>query len=152
MSAAGYPSPPRYVGREFMEMGVTRSQVHMTLLPPPAHPECPALRIKAMGRRLTDTWETAAMRALTTFCEQHPVEVTLAPIGLFPAVKDDDPMWLDRVQHIDYLADFHAQETILTSVQCMNALYHLQALLSQGLAQATDLAQAYYKMADTRDE
>jgi hypothetical protein len=65
------------------------------------------------------------MRALTTFCEQHPVEVTLAPIGLFPAVQDDDPMWLDRLQHMDYLADTHAQETILTSVQCMNALYCL---------------------------
>jgi hypothetical protein len=106
-------------------MGVTRCQVHMTLLPPPAHPECPVLEIKAMGRRLADTWETASVRALTTFCEQHPVEVTLAPIGLFPAVQDDDPMWLDRVRHMDYLADFHAQETILTSVRCMNALYCL---------------------------
>jgi hypothetical protein len=44
------------------------------------------------GHRLADTWETAAMRALTTFCEQHPMEVTLAPIGLFPVVQDDDPM------------------------------------------------------------
>jgi hypothetical protein len=124
----------------------------MTLLPPPAHLEWPVLEIEAMGHHLADTWETAAMKALTTFCEQHPVEVTLAPIGLFPAVQDDDPMWLDRVQHIDYLADFHTQETVLTSVWCMNALYHLQALLSQGLAQATGLAQAYYMMADTRDE
>jgi hypothetical protein len=80
------------------------------------------------------------------------MEVTLAPIGLFPADQGNDPMWLDRVQHMDYLADFHAQETVLTSVRCMNTLYHLQALLSQGLAQATDLAQAYYMMAHTRDE
>jgi hypothetical protein len=69
LSAAGYPSPPRYMGREFMEMGVTWCQVHMTLLPPPAHPECPALEIEAMSCHLVDTWETAAMRALTTFCE-----------------------------------------------------------------------------------
>jgi hypothetical protein len=69
MSAAGYPSPPHYVGREFMEMGVTRCQVHMTLLPPPAHLGCPALEMEAMGRRFADTWETAAMRALNTFCE-----------------------------------------------------------------------------------
>jgi hypothetical protein len=61
-------------------------------------------------------------------------------------------MWLDRVQHMDYLVDFHTQETILTSVRCMNALYHLQALRSQGLAQATDLAQADYMMVDSRDE
>jgi hypothetical protein len=97
MSAMGYPIPPRFVGWEFMEMGVTRYQVHMTFLPPPAYPECPALEIEAMGRRLAETWETAAMRALTTFCEQHLVDVTLAPISLFPVVQDDDPMWLDRV-------------------------------------------------------
>jgi hypothetical protein len=92
------------------------------------------------------------MRALTTFCEQYSVEVTLAPFRLFPTIPDDDPMWLDRVQHMHYLMDFHAQETILTSVRCMNALYHLQALLSQGLEQATDLAQVYYMMIDIRDE
>jgi hypothetical protein len=107
-------------------MGVTRRQVHMTLVPPPAHPECPALEIEAMGHCFADTWETAAMRALTTFCEPHPMEVTLAPIGLFPAVQDDDPMWLDRMQHMDYLADFRNQESTLTSVRCMNALYRLQ--------------------------
>jgi hypothetical protein len=67
-----------------------------------------------MGRRLADTWETTAMKALTTFCEQHPLEITLVPIGLFPAVRDDNPMWLDRVPHMDYLADFSAQETMLT--------------------------------------
>jgi hypothetical protein len=65
-STAGYPIPPRYIGREFMEMGVTRCQVHMTLLPPPAHLECPILKIEAMGRHLAETWEIAAMRALTT--------------------------------------------------------------------------------------
>jgi hypothetical protein len=124
----------------------------MILLPPPAHPECPILEIEAMGCCLADTWETTSMKALTTFCERHPMEVTLAPICLFPAVQDDDPMWLDRVQHMDYLVDFHTQETILTSVRCMNALYHLQALRSQGLAQATDLAQADYMMVDSRDE
>jgi hypothetical protein len=48
MSAAGYPIPPRYVGQEFVEMGVTRCQVHMTLLPPLAHPKCPVMEIKAM--------------------------------------------------------------------------------------------------------
>jgi hypothetical protein len=57
------------------------------------------------------------MRALTTFCEQRPVEVTLAPIGLFPADHNDDPMWLDWLPHMDYLAEFCAQETVLTFVR-----------------------------------
>jgi hypothetical protein len=52
MSAVGYPSPPRYVGREFVELGVTWCQVHMTLLLPPAHPECPTSEIEAIGHTL----------------------------------------------------------------------------------------------------
>ncbi|RLM69889.1 uncharacterized protein C2845_PM17G09110 [Panicum miliaceum] len=92
------------------------------------------------------------MRALTTFCAQCPEAVTLTPIGLFPAAQDNDPFWLNRIQHSQYLVDFHAQETIETSVRCMNALYRLQTLQSQALVQLADLAQAYHAMEDTRDE
>jgi hypothetical protein len=51
----GLSQSSSYVGQEFMEMGVTWCQVHMTLLPPPAHPECPAFEIEAMGHCVTDT-------------------------------------------------------------------------------------------------
>ncbi|RLN41176.1 uncharacterized protein C2845_PM01G44810 [Panicum miliaceum] len=152
LRTAGYLIPPRYAGLEFAENGVTQCRVNVTIFPHPLHPEWPALEIEAVGRRLADTWELAAMRALTTFCAQRPEVVTLAPIGLFPAAQDNDPFWLNRVQHSQYLVDFHAQETIETSVRCMNALYRLLTLQSQALEQLTDLAQAYHMMADIRDE
>ena len=44
------------------------------------------LAIQAIGHRLADTWELAAMRALTTFYDWHPESITLAPVGLFLAV------------------------------------------------------------------
>ncbi|RLN07134.1 hypothetical protein C2845_PM11G16050 [Panicum miliaceum] len=92
------------------------------------------------------------MRALTIFCAQCPEAVTLTPIGLFPAAQDNDPFWLNRVQHSQYLVDFHAQKTIETSARCMNTLYRFRTLQSQALVQLTDLAQAYHMMADTRDK
>jgi hypothetical protein len=33
-----------------------------------------------------DAFEAAALKAITTFCEQHPNAVAAYPIGLFPAV------------------------------------------------------------------
>jgi hypothetical protein len=36
---------------------------------------------------------------LTTFCGFHPLELSTHPIGLFPAEREDDPMWKDQVEH-----------------------------------------------------
>jgi hypothetical protein len=80
------------------------------------------------------------MKALTTFCGQHPLEVTLAPAGLFPAVSKSAPLWLDRLAHLGHLVDQILVETIIFLVRCMNALYRLQALQSKGMAQVIDLA------------
>ena len=142
----------QYVDHEFEEMGVTRCQVNLILIVHPVHPEWPLLDIEAIGHRLADTWELAAIRALTTFCDWHPVVITLASIGLFLTVQGNDPRWQDWVHSRDYLADFCAHETIWTSIQCMNALYHLQALQNKVLTQLVDLAGAYHTMATNRDE
>ena len=72
-----------------------------------------------------DTWEAAALQALTRFCAQHPVEVTPMPIGIFPAVDYEDPAWLDCVEHVDILGYICPQENALTSLWCMNTLFFL---------------------------
>jgi hypothetical protein len=79
------------------------------------------------------------MKVLTTFCEQHPLEVILAPAGLFPVVCESDPLWLDRSAHLGHLVDQIIIETIVFSVRCINALYRLQALQSKGMAQVRPL-------------
>jgi hypothetical protein len=40
------------------------------------------------------------MKTLTTFCDYHPLEMIMHPLGLFPAEKRDDPMWCNRVSHV----------------------------------------------------
>ena len=68
-----YPDPPRYKGRQFSEDGVQKSRVTMTI---PQHPtlEWPPIEIEVVGYRFVDAFETAALKAITTFCEHHPDE------------------------------------------------------------------------------
>jgi hypothetical protein len=67
-------------------------------------------------------WRLFWLQLGSTFCEQHPLEVILAPAGLFLAVSESDPLWLDRLAHLDHLVDQSPVETILFSAWCMNAL------------------------------
>jgi hypothetical protein len=60
----------------------------MTIPQHPLNPAWLAIEIKVVGYCLIDSWEAAAMKALTTFCEQHPLEVILAPARLFLAVSE----------------------------------------------------------------
>jgi hypothetical protein len=75
--------------------------------PAPTQPAWLAIETEVVGHRLIDSWEAAAMKALTTFCAQHPLEVIVAPAGLFPAVSESDPLWLDRFAHLGTLAITH---------------------------------------------
>lgn len=152
LSASGYPHPPLYVGQEFEETGVLQCRVNMTIPQHPFHPEWPAIEIEAIGHRLLDTWETAALKALTTFCEQHPFEITAAPAGLFPAVHENDPLWLNRVMHLELWAGLIPIETIAFLVRCLNALYRLQTFQREGLAQVVDLAQFRHMTIQLKDE
>jgi hypothetical protein len=45
------------------------------------------------AHRGVESVESAAMQILHTFCEQHPDEVMLIALGLFPAMDPLDPAW-----------------------------------------------------------
>ena len=66
-----YPDPPRYKGRQFSEDGVQNNRVTMTI---PQHPtlEWPPFEIEVIGYRLVDAFETAALKAITTFVSTIP--------------------------------------------------------------------------------
>jgi hypothetical protein len=106
----------------------------MTISQHPLNPTWLDIETEVAEHHLIDSWEAASMKALTTFCEQHPLEVILAPARLFPAVSQSDPLWLDKLAHLGHLVDQIPNETIVFSVWCMNALYRLQALQSKGMA------------------
>jgi hypothetical protein len=97
----------------------------MTLEPHPLHPGWRSLDFESFGYRAEDTIEAIALHGLTTFCGFHPLELSTHPIGLFPAEKEDDPMWKDRVEHTKDIWALYPGHAHLT-VRCMDALYRLQ--------------------------
>jgi hypothetical protein len=77
----------------------------MTIPQHQLNPAWLAIETEVVRHRLIDSWEAIAMKALITFCEQHLLEVILAPARLFLAVSESDPLWLDRLAHLGHLAD-----------------------------------------------
>jgi hypothetical protein len=71
----------------------------MTWEPHPLQPGSHSLDSESFGYRTEDTIEAIALHALMTFCGFHPLELSTHPFGLFPAEREDDPMWKDRVEH-----------------------------------------------------
>ena len=92
------------------------------------------------------------MKALNKFCVDNYAAVTLAPIGLFPAEQPNDTNWLSRIGHTGYLQENRVAETISMSVKCMNALYRLQTLQGNAMAQIIGSAQTSYEMVNAKNE
>jgi hypothetical protein len=124
----------------------------MTLEPHPLQSGWRLLDSESFGFRAEDTIESTALHVLTTFCGFHPLELSTHPIGLFPAEKEDDPMWKDRVEHAkDVWALYPGQTTHLT-VRCMNALYRLQAVRGEAMSQLMGLVKSTKITLDNRED
>jgi hypothetical protein len=74
------------------------------------------------------------------------------PLGLFPAKKRDDLMWCNRVSHVKDVWAMHPDQVRRITIQCMSALYRLQALQSDAMAHLTDLAQTTKITLDSRED
>jgi hypothetical protein len=80
--------------------------------------------------------ESEAMRILHTFCEQHPDEVMLTTLGLFPAMDPLDPAWHERMSLIDVLLTTDPPEVIVRQLlRLLEAVYNRQLfhLSTQGM-------------------
>jgi hypothetical protein len=119
--------PTQYKVREFNEVGVPRCRGTVTV---PKHPilEWQSIEIEVVGYRLLDTFEAVALKAITTFCEHHSMEVAAYPIGLFPVVFAHDAEWIYRTNHFGHSAGNLTEETLRTVIRYMNAQYRLQSL------------------------
>ena len=111
----------------------------------------PSIEIEAVGYRLVDAFETAALKAITTFCEHHPNEVAAYPIGLFPAINAGSTEWLFRTTHIGHLSGDVADETIQAVIRYMNAQYRYLVLQQRHMDQVMDLAQTFQRGLSLRD-
>jgi hypothetical protein len=119
------------------------------LEPHPLQPGWRSLDSESFGYRAKDTIEAIALHGLMTFCGFHPLELSTHPIGLFPAKKEDDPMWKDRVEHAkDVWALYPGQ----TAHLMVNALYRLQAVRGEAMSQLMALVEATKITLDNREE
>ena len=65
----GYTEAPMYYGREYVEDGVPKCEIHVRI---PKHTSCPAFQTRyhtAYGKELQDTCQKAARQALTKYCQ-----------------------------------------------------------------------------------
>jgi hypothetical protein len=92
-----YTEPPQYDAVEFMEDGIHRAHVVMTIPQHPFHSQWSPIEVNVMGYRIVDTIEAAALEAIYRFCIQHPKEVAGKPIGLFSMTDPDELEWNLRI-------------------------------------------------------
>jgi hypothetical protein len=141
LNSVGYPTPPLYMVQLYEEHRVPRCRVWLTLEAHHLQPGWHSLDSEMVGFRTDDTTEAAAMKTLTTFCGYHPLEMVIHPLGLFLAEKKDDPMWCNRVSHVKDVWAMYPDLVGRVTIQCMSALYRLQALQSDAMAHLANIAQ-----------
>jgi chromosome segregation ATPase len=73
-------------------------------------------------------------------------------LGLFPAEKKDDPMWCNRVSHVKDVWAMYPDLVGRVTVQCMSALYRLQALQRDAMVHLANLAQTTKLTLDSRED
>jgi hypothetical protein len=145
------PYTPLYTVQLYEEHWVPRCWVWLTLEAHPLQPGWLSLDSETLGFRADDTTKVVAQKALTTFSGYHPLEMVMHPLGLFPAEKSDDPMWCNKVSHVKDVWAMHPDRVGRIIVQCMSALYRLQALQSDAMAHLTNLAQTTKITLNSRD-
>jgi hypothetical protein len=124
----------------------------MTLEPHPLQLGWRSLDSESFGYRAEDTIEAIALHGLTTFYGFHPLELSTHPIGLFPAEKEDDPMWKDRVEHAKDIWVLYPGQTAHLTVRYMDALYRLQVKRGEAMSHLMALLEATKITLDNREE
>jgi hypothetical protein len=88
------------------------------------------------AHRGVESVESADMWILHTFCEQHPDEVMLTTLGLFPATDSLDPAWRERISLTDVLLTMDPPEVVVRQLlRLLEAVYNIQVfrLSTQGM-------------------
>jgi hypothetical protein len=140
----GYDAPPLYDGYEFVEAGVPRCRVKMTIPQHPSRYLWQPVTICTAGHRLVDTFESAALEAIHIFCDKHPEEVAAYPIGLFPATDPRDSEWTFRISYYSHLLGDLSHETLQALIRFMNVQHQYQLLQRRSINQLSNLAQAHH--------
>jgi hypothetical protein len=136
LSEVGYVTPPLYEEVSFWDQGVPYARTTATVLPHPKHPGWADLSMVFFAHRGVESVESAAMRILYTFCEQHPDEVMITALGLFPAMDPLDPARRERISLTDVLLTAYPQVVVVRQLlRFLEVVYNMQVfrLSTQGM-------------------
>jgi hypothetical protein len=136
LSEVGYTTPPLYGVVSFWDQGVPYARMTATMLPHLEHPEWVDLSMMFFAHHGVESVESAAMWILHTFCEQHPDEVMLTTLGLFPAMDPLDPAWCERISLTDVLLTTDPPEVVVRQLlRLLEVVYNMQVfrLSTQGM-------------------
>jgi hypothetical protein len=107
-----------------------------TVHPHLEHPEWADLSLMFFAHRGVESVESAVMQILHTFCEQHPDEVMLTALGLFPAMDPLDPTWLECLSLTNVLLTADPPAVVVCQLlRFLEVVYNMQVfrLSTQGM-------------------
>jgi hypothetical protein len=136
LSEVGYATPPLHEVVSFWDQGIPYDSTTATVLPHPEHPKWADLSMMFFAHHGVESVESAATQILHTFCEQHPDEVMLTTLGLFPAMDPLDPAWCERISLTDVLLTTDPPEVVVRQLlRLLEAVYNMQVfrLSTQGM-------------------
>ena len=122
----GHTEPPTYVGKQFHERGESDCTIHVAVPTNYAvNPAWEAWTVSVTGSDIDETWDAAALCALTQFCEEHKHEVAGTPFAYLPIRDQSDPEWRLRMDFVNDVGHPSFNPYMAMSVYHSASLYPL---------------------------
>jgi len=110
-----YTEPPQYSGHESSLLGTEHCQMIVKIPACPARLEWDSWQLIVYGRKLADSWEIAARKAIEEFSEKHNAEVIDTPYSVFPLKDETTQAYADRVnRNMNYMMPDYNVRTALS--------------------------------------
>ena len=131
LMAFGYTEPPQYTRRESSLLDTARCHMIVKIPPCPSCLDWESWQFTVFGRKLADSWEIAARKAIEEFTEKHPAEIVDTPYSVIPLRDETTQAWTERVNHnLNYMMpDYNARTT--PSFRYSTALAHMYEQLRE---------------------
>ena len=109
-----YTEPPQYSGHESSVLGTERCKMIVKIPACPARFEWDSWQLTVYGRKLADSWEIAARKAIEEFSEKHNAEVMDTPYSVIPLKDETTQAYADRVnRNLNYMMpDYNVRTTL----------------------------------------
>ena len=96
-------------------LGTERCQMIVKIPACPARLEWDSWQLTVYGRKLTDSWEIAARKAIEEFSEKHNAEIMDTPYSVIPLKDETTQAYADRVnRNMNYMMPDYNVRTALS--------------------------------------